>query len=111
MYSNSNNFNCDILDEMNQENCELTSAIKLTKHSLNEDLISKAFEDFNEKLQIQNAVLFFQLASEFNLSDLNTTAFSFIEQCFSMIVDTESFLELDFITVSKILASSSLQIA
>ena len=110
MHSNSNNFNCDISDEMNQENCELTSAIKLTKHSLNEGLISKAFENFNEKLKIQNAVLLFQLASKFNLSNVNITVLRFIERCFRMIVDTESFLELDFNTISKILASSSLQI-
>ena len=95
---------------MNQEPCELTSAIKLYKHTLNEHLICKAFENINEKLKIQNAVLFFQLASKFNLSDLNIRVFRYIEHCFSMIVDTKSFLELDINTVSKILASSSLQI-
>ena len=50
MYSNSSNFNCDISDGINREYCELTSAVKLTKHSLNEGLICKAFENFNEKL-------------------------------------------------------------
>ena len=95
---------------MDRENCELTSAIKLAKSSLNEHLISKRFENSNEKIQIKNAVLFFTLASKFNLSDLNITVFRYIERCFNMIVETESFLELDFKTVSKILASSSLQI-
>ena len=73
-------------------------------------MINKRFENFNEKLQVLNAVLFFQLAVLFNLSDLNVTVFRYIERCFSMIVETESFLQLDFNTVSKILASSSLQI-
>ena len=95
---------------MNSEHCKLTAAIKLTKHSFNEHLVSEDFENFNEKLQIKNAMLFYQLAFKFNLSDLNITVFRYIERCFSMIVDTESFLELDFKTVSKILASSSLQI-
>ena len=110
MYCKCNNLSYNILDEMNREHCKLTSAIKLTKHSLNEHLVSQIFENFNEKLQIQNAVLFYQLASKFNLTDLHFTVFRYIERCFSMIVETESFLELDFNTVSKILASSSLQI-
>ena len=99
-----------ISDKTNRENCELTSAITLSKHSLNEHLISEAFENFNEKLQIKNAVLFYQLAVQFNLTNLNNTVLRYIERCFGMIVGTESFLELDINTVSKILASSSLQI-
>ena len=65
---------------MDRENCELTSAIKLAKSSLNEHLISKRFENSNEKIQIKNAVLFFTLASKFNLSDLNITVFRYIER-------------------------------
>ena len=99
-----------IKDKTNRENCELTSAITLAKHSLNEHLISEAFENFNEKLQIKNSILFYQLAVQFNLTNLNNTVLRYIERCFSIIVDTECFLELDINTVSKILASSSLQI-
>ena len=73
-------------------------------------MISEAFENFNEKLQIQIAMLFYQLVVQFKLTDLNITVFRYIERCFSMIVDTKSFIELDIKTVSKILASSSLQI-
>ena len=54
--------------------------------------------------------MFFQLASKFNLSDLKIRVFRYIEHCFSMIVEAESFLELDYDIVSKILASSDLQI-
>ena len=100
----------DISDKINREHCKQTSAIKLTNYSLNEHLISEEFGSFNKKIQIKNAVLFYQLAVQFNLSDLNVTVLRYIERCFSMIVETESFLELDFNTVSKILASSSLQI-
>ena len=95
---------------MNREYCKLTTAIKLTKYTLNKHLNSEELENLNKKLQIENAVFFYQLASKFNLSDINITAFRHIECCFSMIAETESFLELDFLTVSKILASFSLQI-
>ena len=96
--------------ETNREYCELTSAIKSNKHLLNEHLISEEFKNFNEKLQIKNAPLFFQLATIFNLSGLNITVFKYIERCFCMIVESESFLELNFDSVSRIFASSSLQI-
>ena len=94
----------DISEEMNREHCKLTSAIKLTKHTLNKHLICKEFGNFNKKLQIQNAVLFYQLAVQFNLSNINIIVLRYIERCFGMIVETESFLELDFNSVSKILA-------
>ena len=99
-----------ISDKINREHCELTSAIKVTKHSLNKHLIFKAFKNFNEKIKIQNALLFYEIASKFNLLDTNTTVLKYIKRCFSVIVETESFLELDFNSVSKLLASSSLQI-
>ena len=110
MYNNSNNFSFNISDEMNKQHFELTSAITLAKHSLYDYLICKVFESFNEKLQMKNAVLFYEIGVKFNRSDLNITVLRYIERCFSMIVETESFLELDFKTISKILASSSLQI-
>ena len=75
MFYKCNNLICDISGEMNRNHCELTSAIKLNKHSLNEHLISEEFGKFNKKLQNQNAVFFYQLAVQFNLSDLNVTVF------------------------------------
>ena len=106
-YTNLINY---VSDEINREYCELTSVIKLTNHSLNEHLISVAFENFNENLKNQNAALFYQLASIFNLPGLQITVFRYIERCFSMIVESDNFLDLDLENVSKILASSSLQI-
>ena len=100
----------DISDKRNQKYCELTSALKLIKLLLNDHLIRTAIKGMNKKLQIKNAVLFYQLVSKFKLSSLNTTVFRYIARCFSMIVETESFLELDVNSVSKLLASSGLQI-
>ena len=76
---------------------------------MNENLICEEFENFNEKLQIHNAALFFQLASIFNLPGLNITVFKYIERCFSIVNETENFHELDFNLICKVLASSSLQ--
>ena len=95
---------------MNRKYCELTKAINVTKHSLNGHLNSVVFENFSENLKIQNAAFFYQLALIFNLPGLQITVFRYIERCFTIIVESESFLELDSKTISKILASSSLQI-
>ena len=100
----------DISDIRNQKYCELTSALKLIKLLLNDNLLSTAIKGIREKLQIQNAVLFYQLASNFNLPSLNITVFRYISRCFSMVVETESFQELDVNSVSKLLVSSGLQL-
>ena len=76
---------------MNQKYCELSSALKITKLLLNDRLISGAFKSISEKLQIQNAVLLYQLTSKFKITCPNITALRYIERCFSNIVETKSF--------------------
>ena len=46
----------------------------------------------------------------FNLSSRQPSTLSYIERCFSIVSDNESFLELELNFISKILASSELLI-
>ena len=64
----------------------------------------------NHKINIQNVVVVYQFAKRFNLPSLLKSTFSFIEHCFTMVVKTKNFLELDYNIVSNILAASGLLI-
>ena len=52
----------------------------------------------------------YQFVNLFNLSSLQNSTFSYIERCFTIVSDNESFLELGYYLFSKILASSELLI-
>ena len=55
-------------------------------------------------------LFFYQLTKLFNLSRLHEITFSYIARWFNVLVNTRNFLELDYSIVSKILASSNLNI-
>ena len=61
-----------------------------------------------KKLKIDNALAFHQFASVFNLSNACKATRSYVERCFTVLVETENFLELNFALLLKILASSEL---
>ena len=63
-----------------------------------------------KKLKIDNALAFHQFASVFNLSNACKATRSYVERCFTVLVETENFLELNFALLLKILASSELLI-
>ena len=71
---------------------------------------SKINKQMTYKLNIQNVLNYYQLAKLFNVSHLEKGALIYIERCFTMLVDTQHFLELDYTAVSKILASSGVLI-
>ena len=54
--------------------------------------------------------LYYFIANNFNMTKLGILSFSLIERCFTMLADSQSFLELDYSLVAKILLSSSLHI-
>ena len=90
---------------------ELVAATKLSKISLNKSLASKTDRTYStKKLEIGNALTFHQLASLFNLSGLLKATQSYVERCFAIIAESESFSELDFALVLKVLASSELYV-
>ena len=62
---------------------------------------------FKEDKVTKDIVLtFYILAKRYKLSTIFKSSLNFIEHCFPMVVETQNFLELDFSSVSKILASS-----
>ena len=92
------------------EDSELTSVMKISKLCLNENMRNEICKIIKEKLQIQNVAPFYQVAKIFNLTTVHRETFSCIKFCFTMLVDTPNFLELDFTNLSKILRSSELSL-
>ena len=79
---------------------------RLNKFSLKEGTSSKLCTEALEKLQIKNATAVYQFVNIFNLS--NKTALRYIERCFTIVCDTDNFIQMDYNSISKILGSSSL---
>ena len=92
----------------NKENTIVVS--RLNKLSLNEDTRSKTETTILKNLHIKSAAFVYQFVNLFNLPSLHKTTLRFIERCFTIVCDTVSFLELNYSSISKILASSSLLI-
>ena len=84
--------------------------MKFSKLTLTENLNFKACRTIKEKRQINNAASFYQIASLFNLLGLCKATYNYLERCFTSVVTTENFLESDYTSISKILASSGLLI-
>ena len=82
----------------------------MNKLSLNKKACSEIGIILNEKIQIKNAASVYQFTNLFNFSSLKNSTFSYIQRCFTIVSDDESFLELEYNLVSKILANSELLI-
>ena len=76
----------------------------------NEKTKNKVFKGVEKKVQTHNAATYYQLSRFFHIPNLYKTTFIYIERCFSVVTETKSFLELDFNSISNLLASSNLLI-
>ena len=94
----------------NRKIAEMITATRLNKLSLSKNAISTVCTTLKEKIQIKNAASVYQFVNLFNLFCLQNSTLSYLERCFSIISDNESFLELEYNFISKILASSGLLI-
>ena len=63
-----------------------------------------------EKISVESVATIYKLAHLFNLENISEVTFSYIERCFTMVVKTSSFLELNYLFVKKILSSVNLNI-
>ena len=63
-----------------------------------------------DKLKVQNISTYLEVSSIFNTCNLVKVISDYIQRCFTMVVETDNFLELDFKQVDKILSSSKLSI-
>ena len=70
----------------------------------------KNFNEIKNKINVKNVATFYQVAKKFNFAELAKTTLCYIERCFAIACETKNFLQLDFTTVAKILASSELHI-
>ena len=89
---------------------EVFTVLKLNKIFLNENVDTKLCKIVKDKCNIHNVLTCHQLTKIFKLSSLAKLTFSYIERSFTILADTVSFLELDFINLVKILRSSQLLI-
>ena len=99
-----------ILGIKTQKVTEIISVWKINKLSLNKKACNKISKIFEGKLQIQNAASVYQFVNLFNSSSLQKSTNNYLERCFTILSDNESFLELEFNLISKIFASSELLI-
>ena len=89
---------------------DFPSVLKYKKLTLNEDDQTKLSNHFQHKISFKNVIIFLQLAKVFNLTDLSKTVLSYLERCFTMVVESKNFSELGYILVAKLLASSALNL-
>ena len=62
------------------------------------------------RIEVNNVSTFYQFAKIYNLSVFATTTLNYIERCFTMVAGSRNFQQVDFGSIKKLLASSSLQI-
>ena len=92
-------------------NCKkIFSILKFNKLILDENVDTKLCKIVEDKCKNHSVMTCHQLTKLFELSSLDKAIFSYIERSFTMLADTDSFLELDFIHIVKILKSSQLLI-
>ena len=85
-----------------QDDCELANIIKFYDISLNTDVEKKISKIIDQRKVIKNAATFYQLARHFHLLSSRKVLLSYIEFCLTMIVETKSFTQLNFDSVSTI---------
>ena len=63
-----------------------------------------------DQIKLDNVAVFYYLSQRFNFQRVTETSMSCIERCFPIFAESNNFLELDFLSVAKILASSELNV-
>ena len=77
---------------------------------INEDLENKPSKQLMKMINTQNVTFYLKLASIFNLARIARALLSYIERCFTMVVKSKTFLQIDYDLVKRILSSSRLEI-
>ena len=83
--------------------------MKINNLWLEDDINTKVGPYIDDKINVKNVTTFYQLAKHYKLKSLAKTSMSYIERCFAMIVDSPSFLELEYNRVLNILTNSELR--
>ena len=85
-------------------------ALKAKKLLLNDDKSDEIFRKTVKQINVENVATFYYVSSIFKISSLVKECLCYIERCFTMVAKTSSFLELDFLSIAKIVSSSNLHI-
>ena len=115
MFELHNNTFCSVeflifTENFTMDENELVMSMKFNKILLNEIEDNNINKIMMSGTDIKNCLITYYSSNIFKLSSLIKVSMSLIERCFSMIGDSDNFLELDFITIKKILSSSELNI-
>ena len=70
----------------------------------------QSFQMIKKSMNVQNVATYFQIWKYFNFTEFAKLALCYIERCFTIVCETNNFLELDFTLIAKIFASSELRI-
>ena len=89
---------------------DFVTSLKENETVLNEVLEKELYKTVEVKINASNVAALYNFSQLFSSSNVSKPPLQFIERCFPMFVDSTSFLELDFKSVSKILSSSELNI-
>ena len=75
-----------------------------------DNLHIQAFESIKKIINIQNSVTCYQIAKYFKFTQLSKLALCYIESYFTVVCETNNFLELDYTLVANILTKCNLQL-
>ena len=81
--------------------------MKKFKFFLNDDVRREIYKWIQDKIDVNSVAFLYYSSQLFNLSK---PSLCFIERCFPMFVDSHNFLELDVMSVARILSSSELNV-
>ena len=95
---------------MGKDNNEFIPFLKFNKLLLNRNFESKFKKYIEDKIDIRNVFTFYNVINMFNLPTFSKTTFTYIERCFTIVVESPNFIELNFILVKKVLASCHLKL-
>ena len=87
---------------------EIIGCLKTNNILLDEDMEEDLFKKMNWRIKTANALTLISTSQVFKHSTLLKVCMSYAERFFPMITDCPNFLQLDFTTLVKILASSEL---
>ena len=99
-----------LFSKLSQEEKDFISALRLNKSFKIDHINSKTDEYFTRRISVQNAACYYHFASKLNYARLAAESFKYIARCFTMVVETDGFLELDYVSVGKIIDSSELDV-
>ena len=100
----------NLTEKLHVEEDKIVLSMKINKVFLDEVEENKTYCFITPKVTINNCLVNYYLSNIFKVPRLSEELLCLIERCFSAVAESSNFLYLNFILVSKILASSGLNI-